>query len=324
MLNTEAGGRNLKKLFRMMNIRSGFIMHYTGTIWRPPYEASSLLLEVTAGCTHHKCKFCTLYSDLPFSFRMSHLEDVEEDLKEAKEQYRLWKNHTVSRIFLTGANPFVLKADRLLKIAEMAHQYFPKCRTIGCFSRITDITIKTDEELKKLRQAGFDGLTIGIETGDDEALKFMNKGYLSKDIVEQCKRLDAAGIGYSFFYLTSISGAGRGEMGARITAEICNQLHPRLIGANMLTIYPESELYREIQAGNWREEGELEKYRELRVLIEKLHIPVWFAAMGASNAIQLQGKLPEDKEKLLGIIEDIINTVSEEELRRYRRNLPHL
>lgn len=92
----------------------------------------------------------------------------------------------------------------------------------------------------------------------------------------------------------------------------------------MLTIYPESELYREIQKGNWREEGELEKYRELKVLVENLHIPVWFAAMGASNAIQLQGRLPEDKEKLLGIIEDIINTVSEEELQRYRRNLPHL
>ena len=59
-------------------------MHYTGTIWRPPYEADSLLLEVTAGCTHHACKFCTLYEDLPFRFRMTPLEDVEADLREAQ------------------------------------------------------------------------------------------------------------------------------------------------------------------------------------------------------------------------------------------------
>lgn len=59
-------------------------MHYTGTIWRPPYEASSLLLEVTAGCTHHKCKFCTLYADLPFQFRMSPLNDIESDLLEVQ------------------------------------------------------------------------------------------------------------------------------------------------------------------------------------------------------------------------------------------------
>jgi len=139
------------------------------------------------------------------------LEDVEKDLKETKEWYRLWGNYMVFRTFLTEANPFVLKADRLLKIVGMIHLYFPKCQTIGCFSRITDITIKTDGELKKLQQAGFDGLTISIETGDDEALKFMNKGYLSKDIVEQCRRLDVVEIGYSFFYLTSISGAERGK-----------------------------------------------------------------------------------------------------------------
>lgn len=63
-------------------------MHYTGTIWRPPYEAYSALIQVTAGCTHHKCKFCTLYEDVPFKFRMSPLAEVEEDLKEISRYYR--------------------------------------------------------------------------------------------------------------------------------------------------------------------------------------------------------------------------------------------
>ncbi len=300
------------------------IMHYTGTIWRPPYESSSLLLEVTAGCTHHKCKFCTLYDDLPFRFRMTPFEDIEADLIEAKEKFNLWKNYKIQRTFLTGANPFVLEYERLMKIAELIKKYFPGNRTIGCFSRITDISLKTDMELQKLKEAGYDGLTIGMETGDDEALKFMNKGYLSSDIVEQCKRLDKAGISYSFFYLTSISGKGRGEEGARATAEVCNKLHPQLVGANMLTIYPQSELYREIRKGNWEEEGEIEKYKELRVLVENLHISTIFAALGASNAIQLQGKLPEDKEQLLAVLDGIIESANEEELRRYRKSLPHL
>lgn len=299
-------------------------MHYTGTIWRPPYEASSLLLEVTAGCTHHKCKFCTLYDDIPFKFRMSPLEDIEADLIEAKEQFRLWKQHKIYRTFLTGANPFVLKFERLMTIATMIKKYFPENQTIGCFSRITDISLKTDEELQELRSVGYDGLTIGIESGDDTALKFMNKGYVSSDIVEQCKRLDQAGISYSFFYLTSISGAGRGEEGARLTAEVCNKIHPKLVGANMLTIYPQSELYQEIQKGNWKEESEIEKYKELRVLVEKLTISTVFAALGASNAIPIQGKVPEDRERLLNILDEIIINASEEELRNYRKNLPHL
>lgn len=299
-------------------------MHYTGTIWRPPYEASSLLLEVTAGCTHHKCKFCTLYNELPFKFKMSPMEDIEADLKEVKNTLSLWKGYTFKRAFLTGANPFVLKFDRLLEIANLIHRYVPAIETIGCFSRITDVTMKSDEELNALREAGYTGLTIGIETADDEALRFMNKGYLAADIVEQCRRLDHAGIEYSFFYLTSISGTGRGEIGAKLTAEVCNQLHPLLVGANMLTIYPDSELYQEIQRGTWEEESELEKYKEMRVLVENLNVPTTFAALGASNAFQLQGVLPRDRKKLLSKLDKIIENVSEEELSTYRRNLPHL
>ena len=311
-------------------------MHYTGTIWRPPYEASSLLLEVTAGCTHHKCKFCTLYNDLPFKFRMSSLEDIESDLQEAQ----LWSTDPISmltarlqgiprperiqRAFLTGANPFVLKHERLITIAGLIRQYIPSIKTIGCFARITDVTLKSDEELVSLHQAGYDGLTIGIETGDDEALRFMNKGYAATDIVKQCQRLDKAGIHYSFFYLVSISGAGRGEIGAKATAAICNQLHPTLIGVNMLTIYPDSELYQEIQRGNWQEESEIEKYKEIRTLLENLEIPTQFAALGASNAFQFQGTLPEAKEALTAALDKIIETVWEDDLREYRKNLPHL
>jgi radical SAM superfamily enzyme YgiQ (UPF0313 family) len=255
---------------------------------------------------------------------MSPPEDIEEDLQETKKKLSLWKNYQLSRTFLTGANPFVLKPERLLRIADLIHKYFPENKSIGCFSRITDITLKTDSELEQLKKAGYDGLTIGIETADDEALQFMNKGYGSSDILEQCQRLDRAGISYNFFYLTSISGAGKGEKGAKQTAEICNQLHPKLIGANMLTIYPNSELYQEIQNGNWVEEKEHEKYKELKVLVENLKISTEFAAMGASNAIQLQGYLPKDKKRIVEILDKIINSISEEELRNYRRNLPHL
>lgn len=311
-------------------------MHYTGTIWRPPYEADSLLLEVTAGCTHHKCKFCALYSDLPFKFRMTPMEDIERDLLEvqtlrtnpySKMLIRLQGKdgpEPIQRVFLTGANPFVLKTEKLLKIASLIHRYLPSVESIGCFARITDSVNKTDEELLRLRQAGYNGLTIGVETGDDATLAFMRKGYTSRDILAQCKRLKQAGMEYGFFYLTSISGKGRGEAGSKASAEVFNQLHPFLIGPNMLTIYPESDLYQEIQNGNWEEEGELEKYRELRTLVENLNISTYFAAMGASNAFQLRGKLPEEKETLLATLDRIISQVSEEDLRRYRDNLPHL
>ena len=298
-------------------------MHYTGTIWRPPYEAGSLLLEATAGCTHHKCKFCTLYNDLPFSFQMSPLEDIEEDLQEAAKRNRMW-GWECRRVFLTGANPFVLKFDLLMEIAALVKRYLPSCESIGSFARITDIGLKSDEELQRLKSAGFDGLTIGMETADEEALQFMDKGYGKKDILVQCGRLEQAGISYKFFYLVGISGKGRGAEGAKATAEVCNQLHPKLVGANMLTIYPDSELYQEIRKGNWQPEGEKEKYMEMKTLVENLDIETEFAAMGASNAVQLYGVLPKDKTKLLAVLDEITGSVDEKELENYRKNLRHL
>ena len=311
-------------------------MHFTGTIWRPPYESGSLLIEATAGCTHHRCKFCTLYDDLPFLFRMSPLEDIEADLQEA-QMYQtgplerlglrlqgLGEPQAPRRAFLTGANPFILKAERLERIAELVHTYFPQCETIGCFARITDVTAKTDTELVRLARAGYAGITIGVETGDGAALAFMDKGYGPEDILTQTRRLDEAGIRYHFFYLAGIAGAGKGGESAVRSAEIFNQTHPERIGSSMLTIFPESRLYQEILAGNWREAGEREKLAEVRALIEHLDIPAAFAALGASNAVNLAGRLPEERETLIAQLNGVISRYSEQDLRRYREQLPHL
>lgn len=310
-------------------------MHYTGTIWRPPYEADSLLLEVTAGCTHHKCKFCTLYADLPFKFRMTPMETIESDLlevqmlrhsPEAKALAALSgrKPRPITRAFLTGANPFVLQTEKLLAIASLIRRYLPTVENLGCFARITDSKNKTDDDLRRLKDAGFSALTIGVETGDDDALACMRKGYNSTDILRECKRLEQAGISYGFFYLAGICGAGKCGAGALASARIFNQLHPFLIGANMLTVYPDSELYQEIKRGNWQEAGELEKYAELRTLVANLAIPTQFAALGASNAIPLTGTLPSEREKLLATLDEILAEVSEENLARYRKGVRHL
>ena len=113
---------------------------------------------------------------------MSPLEDIEYDLREVKRAVSGWNSGRIRRVFLTGANPFVLSYGKLTAIAELIHKYLPSVKLIGSFARITDVTLKTDEELARLRDLGYDGLTIGIETGDDEALRFMNKGYTRRTL----------------------------------------------------------------------------------------------------------------------------------------------
>ena len=311
-------------------------MHYTGTIWRPPYEAGSLLLEVTAGCTWHRCKFCTLYDDLPFRFRMTPPETVEADLREAQMMAHdplgklaallqgLPEPGGVRRVFLAGANPFALSFNKLRHIGKLIGQYLPACKTIGCFARVTDVARKTDRELGTLRDLGYTGLSLGVETGYAPSLRFMDKGYGPEDIVEQARRLDGAGIGYYFMYLAGLPGAGGGVRGAAASAAVFNQTHPKIIGSSMLTVFPESRLYQEMQAGNWTEESEVEKLEEVRTLVERLETPVWFATLGASNAVVVQGDLPKDRSALLAKLDAARDPAREQALRHYRKSLPHL
>lgn len=152
----------------------------------------------------------------------------------------------------------------------------------------------------------------------------MNKGYSSADILEQCRKLDEAGLEYNFFYLTGIYGKDKSKQGVENTLKIFNQLNPKIVGASMLTIYPTSELYGEIQNGNWTEESETEKYEELKMLVQGLDIKTHFAALGASNAIQLHGSIPTDRKELITTIDNFLNRFGESELKQYRKNLKHL
>ena len=230
----------------------------------------------------------------------------------------------VRRVFLTGANPFALSFDRLKHIANLIRQYLPSCETVGCFARVTDVGKKTEEELRVLRELGYTGLSIGVETGHGPSLRFMDKGYGPEDIVEQCRRLDEAGLDYYFMYLAGLPGAGRGAEGAAASAEIFNRTRPKIIDSSMLTVFPESRLYRETEAGTWAEESEVEKLEEVRTLVEGLEIPVWFATLGASNAVVVQGNLPEDRSALLARLDAARDPAREAALRQYRRSLPHL
>ena len=184
-------------------IIQGAIMHFTGRTWRPPYEAHSVIIQATSGCTYHKCKFCSLYKNE--CFRMSPIEEFEEDLAEIKSY-----QPNARRIFWTGANPFAMSYENLKLRALTVRDYLIKCQTIAMFASIRDIKNKEVWQLRKLRAMGINGLSIGVESGDDETLSLANKGYTSADILEQCRKLDEAGIEYYFVYMTGLAGKGGG------------------------------------------------------------------------------------------------------------------
>ncbi len=292
-------------------------LHFTGTVWRPPYEAHSVLLQATVGCTHHACKFCSLYGDL--RFRLSPREEIESDLRiVARYQPR------ARRVFLVGANPFAMNCNRLVRLADMIRDHLPKVQTIGMFARITDIKTKSDEELRELRARGITGLTIGTETGDEPSLAFMHKGHTAADTLTQCRRLDEAGIEYYFTYMTGLAGAGNGLRAAEATAALFNRLHPYIIGIVSLTLFPEAPLAADVAAGRFVEAGERERLEELRAFIAALTVPATLMGHTVSNTVPLLGRLPEDRARLLRELDDALARFDESDLAAYRRGIVHL
>lgn len=293
------------------------LLHFNGPVWRPPFEAQSQLLQVTSGCSHHRCKFCSLYHGTEFC--ISPLSEVEIDLQTIAEY-----QPRVRRLFLTGANPFVLSYDHLFELSVLFRKYLRHLVSWGCFARITDIIPKSIDELKALRHLGLDNISIGMESGDDFILAYMNKGYSAANILEECRKLEEAGIRYHLTYLTGLGGRGAGKRNAMSTARIFNMLHPFSINFVSLTVFPDSELYLEIQKGNYLPASEQERLDELIFLFSYLTCRTTVLGNTVSNPVPFIGLLPNEKSRLIRELESAKENYSEEELVSYRTSVKSL
>ena len=292
-------------------------MHFTGRTWRPPYEAHSVILQATSGCTYQQCAFCSLYKNE--RFRMSPMEQFEQDLAEIKH-YQPYAR----RIFWTGANPFAMSYENLKLRALTVRDYLIQCQVIAMFASIRDIKNKEVWQLKKLRAMGINGLSIGVESGDDETLALANKGYTSADILEQCRRLDEAGIEYYFVYMTGLAGKGGGYRNAVNSAALFSQLNPYFLSVDSLTLFADTALYQLAQQGLFVPAGEKERILELQLLISKLHIRTHLLANTVSNFAPVTAYLPYDRKKAINELQFILDHTDELAMQEYRKNLTSL
>ena len=284
-------------------------MHYDGPIFRPPPEANTILLQVTKGCSHSKCKFCNTFLDT--KFKISPMSEIEEDLLEIKSH----KPYT-NRLFLLGGDAFVLSFEKLKNIAIKIRQHLPGMQTITMYSRIQNIIPKSVEELKILNTLGISYLYVGVETGDDTTLLTQNKGYTVAQALEQLKKLEEAGIEYFPAYILGAAGKGNGERNALATAKFFNQLKPDVIWTMNLMVMPGTPLFAEREGGEFTEADELEKIKELKLFLENLETPTELISVHGSNLVDVTGQIPDDKPKMLEKLQKAIDGYDVEKMER--------
>lgn len=276
-------------------------MQYEGQICRPPMERASYMLPVAVGCSYNACTFCTLFKHL--SYRELPREQIEAEMQRVAAA-----GGNPKTIFLGDGNAFGLATEQLLWILQRIHHYFPGCEKVNMDATVTNLSQKSDEELKLLAQQGVSKLYLGIESGLDDVLAFMRKDHNLVQAYEQIERLQRAEMVFCAHMMTGIAGKGRGIENAEATAEFFNRTKPARVINFSIFHHKRAPLYRDIEAGRFIPADEQENLREERRLLELLDVADLEYDGFHDVAIEqrFRGTLPRDKEKLLRQVDKAI------------------
>jgi radical SAM superfamily enzyme YgiQ (UPF0313 family) len=272
-------------------------MRYVGPVYRPPSEADSTLLQVTIGCSHNECTYCAMYLHKTFGARPAAdvLSDVDSLRKHAPD---------TRRVFLLDGDAMTLSTARLVPILDALGGAFPALARVGSYVNAVSVLRKTDAELVTLREKKLSIGYLGLETGDPVTAARIVKGAKVDDEVEAVRRAQAAGIKMSVMVLLGIAGRARWREHAEATADALSRMDPRYISCLCVTPVPGTPFSGEVERGEVVLPSPEETLEELRVIVERTKSTgAVFRSNHASNYLPLGGRLPADRERLLGAID---------------------
>ncbi len=273
-------------------------MRYEGTVYRPPSEGGSLIIQLTIGCARNTCTFCNMYKDK--SFRIRPLEEVVEDLEMARNYYNRVQ---VRRIFLADGDALIVKTEDLLYILGKCHEYFPEVERISVYGAPKDILGKTPEELRQLKQAGLDMVYMGLESGDDDVLRETKKGVTSEEMIAAGKKVKEAGMILSMTLISGLGGKKRWREHALNSARVVSAIKPEYIGFLTLMVEYGTELYEQHNRGEFTLLDPQEVLDETELFIRNVDAEgTMFRANHASNYIALGGTLNGERDLILAQI----------------------
>lgn len=272
--------------------------HYVGPLMRPPSEHDSILIQATIGCSHNKCTFCGAYRDKKL-FSIKDEAIILKDLAYAARRCR-----HMDRVFLMDGDALIIPQKRLVWILERIREYLPWVTRVGLFGNAKSIGMKSDDDLRRLRELGLGIVYLGVESGDDETLRRIRKGADSAKLIEQGKRLKAAGITTSITVLVGIASPGRSLEHARETGRVLSAIDPDYVGALSVIVTPGTPLADELASGAFVVSEPEQVLRELREMVAHTELSRgFFMSNHASNYLPLRIRYPEGKESALRAID---------------------
>ena len=276
------------------------MIQYQGSLYRPPSEANSLILQATLGCSYNECTFCGMYRDK--RFRVRPIAELREEIAWAADHLR-----GVRKVFLADGDALVAKASFLHQVLEALHESFPDLRRVSCYASPQALAIRKVEEMRSLRKAGLTQYYLGIESGCDQTLEFLQKGVDSAEMIRVANKAHEADVRLSTMILLGAGNRAGSERHALESARVVNAIQPRFVSTLVMTPVEDTPLYEQWSAGQVDELTPIELAAELRTFLAHLELnSSVFRSNHASNYLALKGTLPKDRDALVEVLDAVL------------------
>lgn len=316
---------------------------------RPPSEACSLLIRATRNCPWNRCQFCPVYKGAKFELRpvgeivrdIEAVKAISEGIREMawkmgygdkvrevaatlcnQPEYgqcachvALWLARGGRTAFLQDSNTLIMRTPELIQVISFLRKTFPSLNRVTTYGRSHTAARKSLTELKELKDAGLDRVHIGLETGYDPLLTYMEKGCTAENHIEGGKKVKEAGISLCEYFMPGLGGRKMSQGHARETARVLNEIDPDYIRLRSLHVSSAMPLWARLQNGDFELQTEDEVVKEIAALVEDLQVTSYLKSDHILNLLmEVEGRMPEDKEKCLGIIDSYLSLPDEERL----------
>lgn len=259
-----------------------------------------MLLQVTVGCSHNRCSYCDMYRDK--RFRPKDPATVTADILEAAAAGPAFR-----RVFLCDGDALILPTRKLLAILGQIREHLPWVERVGVYGDTRSVGRKSVEELTQLREAGLGIVYHGMESGDDDTLRFIDKGGTRAEAIETADKLREAGVVHSVMVLLGVGGTERSEAHAEHTASVLTRMDPPYVGALTTTVVPGTPLAEKQARGEFELPGKFGLLTELRTIVAGSDFTdTRFSANHASNYLPLRSQMPHDKADVVALLDEVI------------------
>ncbi len=276
------------------------MIQYQGSVYRPPSEADSLILQATLGCSWNRCTFCGMYRDK--KFRVRKLEELQKEIAWYDSQFG-----SPRKVFLADGDALMAKASYLEDLLLELKQTWPDLRRISCYASPQSLDVRTVDEMARLQELGLVQYYLGIESGDDQVLEDLDKGVDGEEMARVANKAHEAGVRLSTMILLGAGGRARSREHALASAKVVNAIQPRFVSTLVMTPVENTPLFEADARGEVEHLSPIELAAELRTFLDALDLRATvFRSNHASNYLALAGTLPKDQAALVAGLDQIL------------------